>query len=79
MLKNLKQITVKPTINGYALIAKDIDDKVFDCFVKEQPNTIFNNDWKVAALIGKSLNTQYNCSVTVCLNKRHFPRKIKFK
>jgi hypothetical protein len=79
VLKNIKQITVKPTINGYALIAKDVDGKTFDCFVKEEAETIFNNDWKVAALMGKALKTQYNCSVVVCLNKKHFPRRIKFK
>lgn len=79
MLKDIKQITVKPTIDGWALIAKDVNEKTFDCFIREQPETKFNNDWKIAALMGKTLNVQYNCSVVVCLSKKHFPRKIKFK
>jgi len=79
MLENIKQITVKPTIGGYALIAVDITGKTFDCFVKEEPATAFNDNWGIAVLMGNTLKLQYNCSVVVCLNKRHFPRKISFK
>lgn len=79
MLKNIKQIKAKPTINGWAMIATDVDNKTFDCFIPNTPELVFNNEWKNAALVGQSLKAQYNCPVTIRLSRKHFPRNISFK